>query len=374
MTAACTMPIAKILNLWDRTLGLSLMVLIAMIGLVMMAACTNIGTYCAAQVFYYVGFTGLIFSIDVLATDTSSLRNRGMAFAFTASPYMITAFAGAPLSEQFHETNWRWAYGCVVILLPVVASPLIVTRELAKQKALKEHKFEYKQGNRTWTESLKLYFIEFDVIGILFLIAGFSLFLLSFVLARSTPDQWRSAKTISMIVVGGVVIIGFVAYFTSYLQVVFDVSITKAGYINSIFDFISPLWLIRAGFLIRTTGHFKWLLLCAVPLYMLAVGLMIHFRSPGNNIGYIIMCEVFMALGDGTIILVMQVAVMAASKHDGYAAMLALLSLFGNLSGAVGNSISGAIWTNSLPAKLRELLPEEALPDWETTTARWRCS
>lgn len=162
MTAACTMPIAKILNLWDRTLGLSLMVLIAMIGLVMMAACTNIGTYCAAQVFYYVGFTGLIFSIDVLATDTSSLRNRGMAFAFTASPYMITAFAGAPLSEQFHETNWRWAYGCVVILLPVVASPLIVTRELAKQKALKEHKFEYKQGNRTWTESLKLYFIEFD--------------------------------------------------------------------------------------------------------------------------------------------------------------------------------------------------------------------
>jgi energy-converting hydrogenase Eha subunit E len=50
MTGACTMPIAKILNLWDRTIGVSLMVMIAIMGLIMMAACKNVTTYCAAQV------------------------------------------------------------------------------------------------------------------------------------------------------------------------------------------------------------------------------------------------------------------------------------------------------------------------------------
>jgi energy-converting hydrogenase Eha subunit E len=50
MSAACTMPIAKILNLWDRTFGFGLMLGIALLGLVLMAACNNIATYCAAQV------------------------------------------------------------------------------------------------------------------------------------------------------------------------------------------------------------------------------------------------------------------------------------------------------------------------------------
>jgi hypothetical protein len=50
MGASCLLPIAKVLNLWDRTLGMSIMIAIAMMGLIMMASCNNIATYCAAQV------------------------------------------------------------------------------------------------------------------------------------------------------------------------------------------------------------------------------------------------------------------------------------------------------------------------------------
>jgi hypothetical protein len=53
MTAACTMPIAKILNLWDRTVGFTLMLSVALVGLVLMASCDNLATYCAAQVSHY---------------------------------------------------------------------------------------------------------------------------------------------------------------------------------------------------------------------------------------------------------------------------------------------------------------------------------
>jgi hypothetical protein len=53
MGAACLMPVAKVLNLFDRTMGFVIMLAIAMMGLIMMAACKNIATYCAAQVCFY---------------------------------------------------------------------------------------------------------------------------------------------------------------------------------------------------------------------------------------------------------------------------------------------------------------------------------
>ncbi|PYI31847.1 MFS general substrate transporter [Aspergillus indologenus CBS 114.80] len=406
MGAACLLPIAKVLNLWDRTVGLGIMVLIAMMGLIMMAGCNNIATYCAAQAFYTVGFTGVIFCVDVLTSDTSSLRNRGIAFGFTSSPYIITAFAGAPLSNQFHATNWRWAYGTVCILLPVVALPLILTWEMAKRKADKEGRLQYKpRSTRTWWQSIWFYIVEFDVGGIILMIGGLILFLTSFNIAGNTEEEWKSPKIIAMMVVGFCVLLLFIvyerwgapkpfipyhlltnrtvigacllsttyqisyycwaSYYTSFLQVVYNTSLTQAGYISSIFDLMDPIWLIGCGYLIRVTGRFKWLLLWAVPLYLLASGLMIYFRTPGHSVGYMCMCQIFLAVGGGTLILIEQVAVLAASSHEEYAAMLALLSTFGNIGGAVGSSVSGAIWTNTLPQKLRQYLPADTLDQWE---------
>lgn len=236
------------------------------------------------------------------------------------------------------------------------------------------------------------------------MIGGTILFLTSFNIAGNTQGQWKSPKIIAMMVVGFCVLVGFAvyerwlapkpfipyhlltdrtvigaclldityqvsyycwaSYFTSYLQVVYNTSLTQAGYISAIFDFMDPIWLIGCGFCIRQTGRFKWLLWFAVPLYLLASGLMIYFRSPGHSVGYQCMCQIFLAVGGGTLILIEQIAVMAASTHEEYAAMLALLSTFGNIGGAVGSSVSGAIWTNTLPVKLREFLPAELKDQW----------
>jgi MFS family permease len=98
-----------------------------------------------------------------MTSDTSKLRNRGIAFGFTSSPYIITAFSGAALSNQFHEKNWRWAYGTVCIILPIAAMPLIVTWQLAKKKSDKDGRLHYKpRSTRTWYESVWFYVVEFD--------------------------------------------------------------------------------------------------------------------------------------------------------------------------------------------------------------------
>ena len=155
------------------------------------------------------------------------------------------------------------------------------------------------------------------------------------------------------------------SYFTSYLQVDYGTSIAVSGYINSIFDVVSGVWLFVVGFLIKKTSRFRWMFLWSVPLYMLGSGLMIYFRRPEKSVGYIIMCQIFLALSGGTMIICQQVSVLAASSHNDAAASLAFLGVFGSIGDAIGSSISGAIWTHTLPGNLQRLLPKAAKSNWE---------
>jgi hypothetical protein len=45
-------------------------------------------------------------------------------------------------------------------------------------------------------------------------------------------------------------------------------------------------------------------------LEILGVGFMIHFRQPDQGIGYVIMCQVFIAFGGGSLIICEEMAVM----------------------------------------------------------------
>lgn len=115
------------------------------------------------KVFYSVGFSGIIFSIDVITADTSSLRDRGLAYAFTSSPYIITAFAGPAASEQLYKINWRWAYGCFAIILPVIASMMFGLLRYNRHKAKKSGLWPKKEHrNRNIMRSITFYIIEFD--------------------------------------------------------------------------------------------------------------------------------------------------------------------------------------------------------------------
>lgn len=227
------------------------------------------------------------------------------------------------------------------------------------------------------------------------------MFLLPFNLATAAPNGWKTDYIIAMIVTGFVVLVIFGlyqaylapapflsikfladrtviaaclidmtyqmsyycwnSYFTSFLMVVYNLPIAEAGYVNSTFQVVSGVLLFIVGYAIRRTGYFKWLFWIAVPLYVFALGLMIHFRTPGGNIGYIVMCEIFISIGGAVFILCMQLAVLAAVDHQHVAAALALLFVSGTIGGAVGNAISGTIWTNTFKPALARSLPEDAL-------------
>lgn len=155
-------------------------------------------------------------------------------------------------------------------------------------------------------------------------------------------------------------------YYTSFLQVVNDLTLAEAGYVSNTFDVISGVLLLIVGYLIRRTGHFKWLLYIAVPLYIFAQGLMIYFRRPNQSVGYLVMCQIFISIGGSIFIIIEQLAILAAVDHQHVATALAVLSVVGTVGGAMGSTISGAIWTNTFKKVLARDLPAAAMPKLDT--------
>ncbi|KAL6880029.1 major facilitator superfamily domain-containing protein [Trichoderma longibrachiatum] len=404
MSAATYMPLSKVMDVWGRAEGFLIMTVFATLGLILMAASNGIATFCAAYVFYSIGFGGMTYAVDVITADASQLKNRGLAYAFTSSPYMITAFAGAKASEGFYnDISWRWGFGVFAIIFPVVAAPLYFILKVNLRKAERQGLLSKEPSDRTILQSIWYYCIEFDAMGVFLFSAGLTVFLLPFNIADSAPNGWASGYIIAMIVVGFLMLIVFslyeaflaptplltwnllvdrtvvgaclldatyqisyycwANYFTSFLQVVNDLSLAEAGYVNNTFNVVSGVLLLIVGFLIRRTGRFKWLLYIAIPLYIFAQGLMIYFRKPNQNVGYLVMCQVFISIGGSIFIIIEQLAILAAVDHQHIAAALALLNVVGTAGDALGATISGAIWTNTFQKALERYLPESALPD-----------
>lgn len=72
------------------------------------------------------------------------------------------------------------------------------------------------------------------------------------------------------------------------------------------------------------------------------------------------MCQLFNGISSEIWTLTAQLAIMASVTHQEIAAALALWSLFGSIGASIGLAIAGALWTNILPAKLYEFLPDDA--------------
>lgn len=105
----------------------------------------------------------MTFSVDVITADSSKLRNRGLAYAFTSSPYIITAFAGAKAAEGFYyDISWRWGFGTFAIVFPVVAAPLYLILKFNLRKAEKQGVLNKQSNDRSIFQRIWHVITEFD--------------------------------------------------------------------------------------------------------------------------------------------------------------------------------------------------------------------
>lgn len=323
-------------------------------------------------------------------------------FAWASSPYIITAWINGFIAIAFQNgAGIRWSFGSWAIIMPFVTLTLwaLLVYNYRKAKRLGVLPARVASG-RTRLQSFRHYAIEFDIIGIIILLTGLSLFLLAFNIYSFQTAGWRAPMIISFIVVGFLFLVGFVlyerylapvtfipyellcdrtclgafivaggvfvsfylwdSYFYSFLQVVNNLDVVHASYINNIYTTGSCLWSFVVGWAIRSTGRFKWVAVYfALPFTMLGAGLMIAFREPDQNVGLIAMCQVFIALAGGGIVITEQVAALAATSHQYVAVVLAIEGMFSSVGGAIGTTVATAIWTGVFPGKLAAYLPAE---------------
>jgi Na+/melibiose symporter-like transporter len=231
--------------------------------------------------------------------------------------------------------------------------------------------------------------------------------LVPFSLYSYQDGLWKSPLVISFLIIGGVLLVGFVmyekyfapntfipfeilmnhtvmgaclssslgfiafyiwsSYFASFIQVVNGLSITQTSYIINIYTIGSCFISLVVGALVRYTGRYKWLALYfGAPMMILGVGLLIHFRQPDVSIGYLVMCQIFIAFSGGTLLICEQIAALAASGQSGHqhiAVVLAILGMFTYIGGAIGGSIAAALWTGVFPARLHRYMPAEHQDD-----------
>lgn len=322
--------------------------------------------------------------------------------AFATSPYIVTTWIGGPISDEvIVGPGWRWGFGIWAIVTPIVVLPLPALFMWMDSKARKAGIVSPDSGSFTFS-AVKDYCIQFDFIGLILLAGGMALFLLPFSIYSYQDDGWRSPMIICMLVFGALLIIAFIlwekffapvkfipvhlladrtvffggvmlffvfanssiwgGYFTSMLLVVWNTGITKATYISNIYRVGSCFSSLLIGVAVRYTGRFKWVATYyALPLMMLGVGLMIHFRQPEQNIGYVIMTQIFVAFAGGPIVVAGEMAMMAPLDHQHIAVIIAILDLFGSVGTAIGSTISAAIWTGTFRRALEKHVPADAV-------------
>ncbi|RYP93453.1 hypothetical protein DL770_000496 [Monosporascus sp. CRB-9-2] len=397
LSGCSRLTLSKIVDIWGRVAGFLFMLLIVVVGMVMKATCQNIETYFAAHTFYWVGHVGMLYVIDVMVSDMTTLKNRMIMIGINGTPTIASTFAGPRIADLFyHNLNFRWAFGAFGIIIAGVSLPVAVIMLLMERKAAKTGALKIKSG-RAWYQSVKHYTLELDIMGIILITAAFALILLPFSISPYAPNGWASGYIIAMEVLGIALLPAFYlwerfvapvqflpwkylkertiigscllyavmfvstfcwnSYFSSYLQVVHRLSITTANYVLNSYSltsaFISP-------FVGMATGRFKWAAYVGVPLMLLGTALLIPFRQPSTHVGLLTMTQVLVGLGAAFFTVCGQLAVMAPISHQEIAVVNAIWGLFGSVGAAIGLAVAGAIWNNILPEQLNQRLPEES--------------
>lgn len=399
------LPIGRALTIWGRAEGFLVVLSVYVLGLIVSAACTGPDSFAAGYVLYSVGYQSLGFILSVFVADASGLRNRGLAYAFVGTPTLCTAFTGPLAAQSFIKmSSWRWAYGTFAIVQTVTFIPLAVLFKHFEKKAKKEGILNEVDKGRTTLQSIVHYFHDFDIVGAFVLSSAFILLLLPFSLKTYGRTEYKSVTFIIMVVLGGLLIPVFGiwekyfarthfikwqlfrdrtvlgscvlaaciffnfycwdAQYYNFVIVVYNLSVSMAGYMAQIYTVGSVIWSVLFGLYIRQVNRFKKACLYfGLPLMMLGAGLMVRFRGQESNIGYIIMCQIFLAFSGGTLIIGNEVAGLCAADIGEIPMILSLLGLWSNIGGAIGSAVAAAIYTNTFPSTLYKNLPESAKPN-----------
>jgi SIT family siderophore-iron:H+ symporter-like MFS transporter len=247
-----------------------------------------------------------------------------------------------------------------------------------------------------------------DLVGLLFLAGALACILLPLTLGGGSAAKWKTAEVITPLIVGvlclpafamwewkmarhpifpfhlmrdkhvmSILLISFLKniasstrdsymYFT--LVVSFNQGVEGATRINSLENFASSLTVVFVAFIVRRFRIVKPLVVVGVTLIVIAQGMLIHFRGGYSRaqLAGLIAGELLDGIGTGMSSHPSLVAMQAKLSHEHALLVTSCWAVGSQAGGGVAAAISGAVWTNMLPGKLRDGLINAGVPNATT--------
>ncbi|GAA6033303.1 hypothetical protein JCM8097_006682 [Rhodosporidiobolus ruineniae] len=368
------------------------------IGTIVEANSDGISSFCGGAVLYQFGYSAAILIVEILISDTSSLRSRLFLSYIPALPFIINTWvSGNIVTAITDDIGWRagiglWAgvyTGCAAIL---VAPLWIAQRRARKAGTLEGYLTPYKQlGFKQTCINL---FHELDLVGTILLMGCLILILLPFTLAGGVKKSWEAPHNIAMLVVGAVVCVpSFIVwelkfarfpaipfhllnnrtvlgclglaiglnctwylqgdYLYSVMVIGMNESTTSATRISSLYSFASVITGTIAGLFVRfVVPRLKYIIISGVCVWFIAYGLLIRYRGGDGQHAGIIGAQVVLGIAGGLFPYPAQSLIQTQGQHQHTAILLTLYLSVYNYGSSIGGAVSGAIWTQLLPGRL----------------------
>lgn len=403
IAAAAQPTAAKIADVFGRVELVVVSVLFYVLGTIIEAAANSTTTFVGGAILYQIGYTVVILLVEVIIADITSTRSRLFFSYIPALPFIINTWVSGNITQAvLGVTTWKWGIGMWAIIYPVCALPLLITLMMVARRAKKagimdKYKSPYEQlGAKQLLVEL---FWALDVIGIILLIAVFALILVPFTIAGGYGDNWKQAHVIAPLVIGLLCVPAFIFWelkapkplvpfdllkdravwgalgiagtlnFAWYMQgdylytvliIAFNFSIMGATRILSLYSFTSVVTGFTLGLIVYKVRRLKWFIVAGTCLFLVAFGLLIHYRGSPSSAGQsgVIGAQVLLGFAGGMFPYPAQASIQAATKHEHVAVITGLYLATYNIGSAFGNTVSGAIWTQVLPSSLEDNLAQ----------------
>ncbi|KAK4223971.1 major facilitator superfamily domain-containing protein [Podospora fimiseda] len=395
--AVVKVPTAKLSNAIGRGYTLAVTLLVFVLSYVLMASASNATVYSAGTIFYRIGQSGTNIMVNVVISDMTSLRQRGLALAVFYFPFLITPWVSGFIVESFVDgIGWRWGIGMFSILMPFGASILVGTLVRLDYRSRKSM-IKPSNGN------IQKFCSDIDLGGILLFIAGFSLLLLPLTIAGSLENGWRTPWVPTLMAVGVLILLLLVVYenrlatnpivpatFFKDQTIVFSfllVAIDSLSFScthtymyawatvshnmiprDATFYYLTSgvsqcLIGILAGFIMLLTGRYKWLVTAGAVIRLVGYGLMIRLRGQYNSMAELFIQQLIQGIGSGIIQSCLLVAPQVVVPHAQISQVLSLTMSVSFLGYSVGSAIAGGIYTNTLRPELWKYMATAATPE-----------
>ncbi|KAG0340364.1 hypothetical protein BG004_006459 [Podila humilis] len=378
---------AKFSDVIGRAEVITVALVLQIVGYILQTTSNDFGQLIGGGMIAGIGSTGYSCLKSVIIADVASLKYRGMFLAVMDLSNVANIWVGqAVVGKLATPDNWRLGLTICTILVAVGTVLLVCPVWYLQRKG------ERAIGGRP-RRSLSWLMSQFDYIGALLLAGTLSLICFPLITASTHEDNFKNPTIIGCLcggavalvillvwnakfatkpmlpkriwsdrtvmgaicgsIVSGIMVSMNYTYFYNYLVITRNIDFDKAfllarGY-QMAYYLIAPVtaYLMKKFLAAR---RFIWI---GLVIQTIGTCLMIPARLPGSSDFFVVISQAVVGLGDGMTSLASMVAMTGSVHRRDYAMAVSVNLMLTSILGSIASSITGAIWTQVLPQRLR---------------------